>query len=100
MCLSHINTTTGLFIFSNIINKPLGGFPTKAGIGNGFSINTAAYLLTALFNIAFNHDTLYKLMNIRTQLPAVHNLFDNTDLLCKFLIGIAVICINECGRML
>ena len=70
-----------LFIFCNIINELLGGFPAKTGIGNGLAVNTAAYLLTALLNIAFNHDTLYQLMNVGIQLSAVHNLFYDTDLL-------------------
>ena len=66
----------------------------------GFSIDTLAYLLAAFYQIAFDHDTLNEVMDIGTELTAVHNLLDNTDLLLVLLGRIAVIGINDRSRIL
>ena len=89
-----------LFIIGNIINQLLGGFPSKAGIRDGFAIHAAADLLAAFFDIAFHHNTLNKLVNMRVELTAVHNLFGDTNLLLELFVGVVVININNAGRIL
>lgn len=89
-----------LFILCDTVNQLFGSFPSKAGIGDGFTIDTAANLLAAFLDITFNHDTLYKTVNLRVQLTAVHNLFDNAHLLLVLLVRIGVIAVNDTGRVL
>lgn len=54
-----------LFIISNFINQLFGGCPAEAGVGNGFAINAFAHLLTAVFDVTFNHQTLNQTVNVR-----------------------------------
>ena len=86
-------------IFGNIVNQPLGGFPSKTGIGDGLSIHAVPHLLVSLFYITLYHDTLYQIPDVGIQLPAVHDLLYNTDLLVVLLGGITVICVDDGGRV-
>lgn len=86
-----------LFIIGNIINQLLGGFPSKAGIRDGFAIHAVANFLVAFHKVAFYHHALYQFVNVGIKLPAVHHFFYNSDLLFILLGRIAVIGINDCS---
>ena len=95
-----MKATYPLFVFRNIIYQMFRGFPTKTRVCNGFTVDSFADFLASFFNITFYHDTLDQTMNIVIQLAAVHDLFDNTNLLLKLLVGIIVVGINDTGRIL
>ena len=54
-----------LFIISNFINELFRGCPAETGVGNGFTVNAFAHLLAAVFDVAFNHQTLNQTVNVR-----------------------------------
>ena len=53
-----------LFILCDTVNQLFGSFPSKAGIGDGFTIDTAANLLAAFLNVAFDHEALYQTVDV------------------------------------
>ena len=58
-----------------------------------------ADLLTSRFQIALDHNALYKVMDIRGVAAAVQYLFYDTDLLLVALIGIGMVGIYDAGRI-
>ena len=97
--MRHLAHLFELFIICNIVNQFFGGFPAQTGVCDGFSIDTAANLLAAFFDVAFYHDTLYKMVNIGVQLSAVHDFLDNTNLLFKLFAGVGMVGIDNAGRI-
>ena len=58
-----------------------------------------ADLLTSRFQIALDHNALYKVMDIQGVAAAVQYLFYDTDLLLITLIGIGMVGIYDAGRI-
>ena len=58
-----------------------------------------ADFLTALYQIAFNHDAFDQFLDVRGHQTAVEDFFDNTDLLFLFFTGIGMIGINDDCRI-
>ena len=54
-----------LQLLRNTVNQRLRCFPAKARVGNGFAEYAFADLLTAVFQIALNHEALDKLDTIK-----------------------------------
>ena len=86
--------------FGNLVEKTLCVLPPETGIGNGFSVDMIVNTLTAFFDIAFNHNALYKAVDIIGAGAAVQNLFYNADLLLILLVGVVVVCVYDAGRIL
>ena len=84
----------------DLIQEALGIFPAQAGVGDGFAIAVFADLLASWFNVAFNHDTLDKVMDVRGMAAAVQNLLDDADLLGILLVGIGMIGVHNAGGIL
>ena len=83
------------------VEKFLGFFPSKAWIGNRFTINMiTANLLITWFNIAFNHQSLDQLVKLWINNAAVQDFFGNTNLLFILFVGIGVVGINDDSRIL
>lgn len=49
----------------NIKDQSLGLFPAEARIRDGFAVHTAADLLTAVFDIALDHEALHEVSDLR-----------------------------------
>ena len=78
------------------VEKFLGFFPSKAWIGNRFTINMiTANLLIAWFNVAFDHQTLYQLMKLWINIAAVQDFFGNTNLLFILFVGVGMVGIHN-----
>ena len=87
-----------LKLVSKIENKSLGLFPAKAGVGDGLAVGAAVGLLSAVNQIALDHEALAKLADILIVAHAVNNVHGDTGLLGVFLTGICVVRIHyDCG---
>ena len=79
---------------SNFFEKSLCLIPSKTRICDRLTIASTIYWLVAILNITLNHNTLYKILDLRIVIPAVDYLFDNSWLFNKFLARIIVVGIN------
>ena len=68
-------------------------------IGNGFSVNMISDRLISLFDVTFNHQTLYQRTDIGRKLAVMHHFFCDTDLFLKLLSGVGMVGINDGCRM-
>ena len=60
---------TQLNLIGDLQEEPLGILPAKAGIGYGFAIDSLANFLTAFLNVALDHDTFDKLLDVGVEAP-------------------------------
>lgn len=76
-----------LALLSDIINQALCLIPSKAWIGDGFSVDmgSTSDFLVAWLEIALDHDTFYETFDVFIASSGVQNVFDDTDLLLVFL---------------
>ena len=90
-----------LTLFSYLIKQFLSIIPSKTRVGDGFTVNhIRADLLVAFFEVTFDHYTFDKFVKIRIIAAAVKNLACNSYLLLELLVGIRVVGIDNCGRIL
>ena len=75
-----------LALLSDIINQALCLIPSKAWIGDGFSVDmgSTSDFLVAWLEIALDHDTFYETFDVFIASSCVQNVFDDTDLLLVF----------------
>lgn len=59
----------------NVIDQLFGIFPSETRIGNGFSVNMISDRLISLFDVTFNHQTLYQRTDIGRKLAVMHHFF-------------------------
>lgn len=83
----------------NVIDQLFGIFPSETRIGNGFSVNMISDRLISLFDVTFNHQTLYQRTDIGRKLAVMHHFFCDTDLFLKLLSGVGMVGINDGCRM-
>ena len=62
-------------------------------------MGSAADLLAAWFQIAFDHHAFYQLADILRVLAVVHNLPHNTDLLFVLLVGVGMVGVDDDRRI-
>ena len=83
----------------NFIQQTLRILPSQTGIGDGFTIDVVVNTLAAFLDIAFDHDTLYQVMNVIGAGTAVKHLFYNTNLFLVLFVGIVVVGVYDAGRV-
>ena len=54
-----------LFVLGNVVDQFFGVLPAETGVCDGFSVDTAAYLLVSFLDVALDHNALDQLMNVR-----------------------------------
>ena len=86
-------------LIRNVIDQLFGIFPSETRIGNGFSVNMISDRLISLFDVTFNHQTLYQRTDIGINLAVIHHFFCDTDLFLKLLSGVGMVGINDGCRM-
>ena len=85
---------------SNFVYQSFSILPSKAWIGDGAAWNhMIADILAAFQEIAFDHNTLYKLFQVGIVIAAVKNLTDNTDLFFILFAGVGVVDVNNNSRI-
>ena len=53
-----------LFVLGNVVDQFFGILPAETGVCDGFSVDTAAYLLVSFLDIALDHNALDQLMDV------------------------------------
>ena len=98
MSLSEDKNSFGdLYLFGNIVQETLGIRPAETGVRDGFSVDAFADPLAAFLKIAFNHESLDHPVDLPVGVPVVQDFPCNADLFKVFLVGIAVIGVNDAG---
>ena len=91
-CASFRNTSFLFQVILNfvckVVNKVLGLFPAKAGVCDGFSVDSAVGFLTAVLDIAFDHKAFYHFCDVAVISAAIHNFMGNTDLFKPLFSGV------------
>ena len=72
-------------------------FPAEAGVGDGLAVDAFADLLTAIFDVALDHEAFHDAGNVRGVAAAGHDVFGDADLLHVFLAGIVMIAVDDDG---
>ena len=80
-------------------DQSLALFPAKAGIGNTLTVDAFTYLLRPVLNVAFYHEALYQLLNIRVVTAGMQYLLADPGLLVVLLSGVSVVCIYNYRRV-
>ena len=89
-----------LKLICNIVNQAFGLFPAQTRIRDRPTINALANLLCSVFDIAFDHETLYQRSNFFAVAAAVQYFVADADLFQIFLAGIGMVCIYDHSRIL
>lgn len=89
-----------LTFFSDIEKKPFCFLPAQAGVRDGFAIDVVVNCLGAVFDIAFNHQTFDKVVDILAVAAAVEDFFGDTNLLKVLFVGIGMVDVYDAGRVL
>ena len=79
----------------NVKDKFFCLFPTEAGISNGLAVYALFSLLSAVFDVAFDHKTLDEAVQIVVVTLAVKNFLSNTDLFKITLVGVGVVAVDD-----
>lgn len=70
-----------LTFFGDVVEKLLGFLPAQAGVGDGFAIDVVVDCLGAVFDVAFNHQTFDKVVDVLAVAAAVEDFLGDTNLL-------------------
>ena len=83
--------------FRELEDKGAALFPAEAGVGDGFAVDAFADLLTAIFDVALDHEAFHDAGDDRGVAAAGHDVFGDADLLHVFLAGIVMIAVDDDG---
>ena len=83
--------------FCNIVDKSFGFCPAEAGVSDGLTVYAFSDLLCAVFDVAFDHEALDKLLDIRVVATAMENFLGNTNLFKRLFAGVCVVGIHDNG---
>ena len=83
--------------FCELEDKGAALFPAEAGVGDGFAIDAFADLLTAIFDVALDHEAFHDAGDIRGVAAAGHDVFGDADLLHVFLAGVVMVAVDDDG---
>ena len=77
--------------FCQVKEKAFALFPAKAWVSNGLAVNSLIYFLTAIFDIALNHETFDNLSDVWIQPAGVYYILSNANLLVELLSGVCMV---------
>ena len=72
-------------------------FPAEAGVGDGLAVDAFADLLTAIFDVALDHEAFHNAGDVRGVAAAGHDVFGDADLLHVFLAGVVMVAVDDDG---
>ena len=84
-----------LYKLRKLENKLLCLFPAKTRISDRFAEDMLAGSLRAVFQIAFNHQSLHQSLDISIFIAAVNDILGNADLFQILLTGVIVVGIHD-----
>ena len=88
-----------LYQLCELENESAALFPAKAGVGDGLAVDAFADLLTAIFDVALDHEAFHDAGDVRGVAAAGHDVFGDADLLHVFLAGIVMVAVDDDGRV-
>ena len=80
-----------LALLSDLVEKSFCFFPSKARVGDGFSIDVIMDFLAAIFDVALDHQSFHHLMDVVVITAAVKDFLGNTDLFQILLVGVRMV---------
>ena len=86
-----------LAAFCDFVDELFAVFPAEAGVGDGAAVYAFADLLAAFFDVAFDHEAFYQVMNVFGVFAAVEYFSGDTDLFFKLLAGVCVVGVYDAG---
>ena len=87
-------------LICKIQDQPLGLCPAEAGVGDGFTVDALLCLLRAVLNVALDHQTLNKLLDIVIMAAGVQDLLGDANLLQVLLARVGMVGIHDHGGIL
>ena len=88
-----------LYQLRELEDKSAALFPAEAGVGDGLAVDAFPDLLTAIFDVALDHEAFHDAGDVRRVAAAGHNVFGDADLLHVFLAGIVMVAVDDDGRV-
>lgn len=82
-------------LLRNLVDQSLGFFPAEAGVCDGFAVAAFADFLTAVFDVALDHQTANKAVKVAVVANTVKDFFADTDLLKIFFAGVGMVGIYD-----
>ena len=86
-----------LYQLCELEDKGAALFPAEAGVGDGLAVDAFADLLTAIFDVALDHEAFHGAGNVRGVAAAGHDVFGDADLLHVFLAGVVMVAVDDDG---
>ena len=86
-----------LYQFRELEDKGAALFPAEAGVGDGLAVDAFPDLLTAIFDVALDHEAFHDAGNVRGVAAAGHDVFGDADLLHVFLAGVVMVAVDDDG---
>ena len=83
--------------FCELEDKGAALFPAEAGVGDGLAVDAFPDLLTAIFDVALDHEAFHDAGNVRGVAAAGHDVFGDADLLHVFLAGVVMVAVDDDG---
>ena len=83
--------------FRELENESAALFPAEAGVGDGLAVDAFADLLTAIFDVALDHEAFHDAGDVRGVAAAGHDVFGDADLLHVFLAGVVMVAVDNDG---